>query len=132
MHHHERQRGRELREFVAGDGQHVGQPLPRRLTARVGELVHRPLRELLVALGVANRDQAGRLEAIDRAVQVGALADVHDLVLAPQLHEALQAVGVERPDFEQAQHGQAEGPWAWGRGHTGHLTCSAATSHEHD
>ena len=82
---------------LLGGGEHVQEPFSAGAAAGVGELVDGALRVLLVAFGLPDRDEAGRVQAVDRPVQVGPLADVDDLVLAPLLDQPLDAVRVQRP-----------------------------------
>jgi len=89
-------------------GEHLGQPLAAGAPALRGQLVDGALREPLVSFRAPNRDQARIAEALDHLVEVGPLADVDDPFLAPGLHPALDAVGVERASAEHAQDGQRE------------------------
>jgi hypothetical protein len=63
---------------------------------------------LLVALGLSDGDQPGSVQSVDRPVQADALADVDDLVFAPLLEQALDAVRVQRLRVQHAQHGEGK------------------------
>ena len=79
-----------------------------RRSPRVGELVDGALGELLVTFGMTDGDETGLVQPVDRPIQVRPLPYIHHLVLAPQLDEALDPVGMQRPDLEQAQHRQCQ------------------------
>jgi hypothetical protein len=127
--HRERQRGREPGELVARRRQHVLEPLPALAAARVRELVHRPLREALVALRLPDGDQAGPLEPRDRLVEAGALPDIHDGVLVPKADQALQPVRVQGPDLARPRRARSGPPRDPGAGSHMNHRCLAPVIH---
>ncbi len=104
-----RESGRELRELLLGRGEHLLQPGAGDLTPRIGDFVHGPLGVLLIAPGLADRDQPVAIESLDRAVEARTLPDVDDLLLAPVPDQPLDAVRVQRLVVQQSQDGSGRG-----------------------
>ena len=105
--HGERQGGGEGGVLAARGGEHVAQPAQPGAAAFLGQLVDGALGVLPGALGLADGDEPRLVQPPDGLVEVGPLADVDDLVLAPALDEPLHAVGVQRPGAQQGEHREA-------------------------